>query len=125
MRAFYQLVGLVLLPSAVVAQTLDAVPLEPGAARPIQGNVVVDVPATSTDTTGRVVKFEPERRVLTLDNGETYVLATTTPGTETLTPGLLVSLTYRIDGAIKIVQDVRTISAVPEADAPAFKPPVN
>jgi hypothetical protein len=87
--------------------------------------VIGDVPTTGTEATGRVLRFEPERRVLTLDNGETFVLATTTPGTETLTPGLLVSLTYKIGGANKIVQEVRTISAVPDADAPALKPAVN
>lgn len=125
MRTFRRLVGLVLLLGAALAQTLDAAPLVPGAAPPIQGNVIVDVPVTGTEATGRIVRFEPDRRVLTLDNGETFVLAATTPGTATLTPGLLVSVTHQIESATKIVQEVRTISAVPEADAPAFKPAVN
>ena len=37
----------------------------------------------------------------------------------------ILSLTYKIGGANKIVQEVRTISAVPDADAPALKPAVN
>lgn len=85
----------------------------------IDGGTALDVPAVGAEATGRVQTFEPERRVLTLDNGDTYVLAANAPGTETLTPGVVVTLTYTIDGANRIAREVRAITAVPEADAPA------
>jgi hypothetical protein len=90
---------------------------------PIEGGPAIEAPAAGAEATGRVQRFEPERRVLTLDNGDTYVLAANAPGTETLTPGLLVRLTYTLDGANKIVREVRTITTAPDADT--VRPPVN
>lgn len=127
MRTILGLCSALLLASATgaAAQVLDAAPLAPNAAPPAQGTVITDIPAAGMEATGRVRTFEPERRVLTLDNGETYLLAATTPGTETLTPGVLVWLTYRIEGTNKIAQAVKAVTAVPEADAPALRPAVN
>lgn len=127
MRTMVGVAGALLLSGATVAtaQGIDAVPIAPNAPPPIQGNVIVDVPTAGMEATGRVRTFEPQRRLLTLDNGETYLLAATTPGTENLTPGLLVSVTFKIDGTNKIAQEVKAATAVPEADAPALKAPVN
>ena len=74
---------------------------------------------------GTIDKFDPQRRTLTLDNGDTYVLAANAAGEETLTPGQMVTLTYKLDGEQKIVQRVQAAPGVPvpEADAPNMPQP--
>jgi hypothetical protein len=121
------LTGSVLLAgTAALAQGLDAAPLPQATPPPpLVGNANIDLPVAEAEATGRVMTFEPQRRLLTLDNGETFLLAATVPGTETLTPGQLVAVTYKREGENKVAQMVKSVTAVPEADAPGLKPPVN
>jgi hypothetical protein len=82
-------------------------PLTPPAAAP-------DALAQMTQTTnGRVDEFDPLRRTLTLENGDTFLLAANVPGADTLTPGANVTLTYRLDGDQKIIQTITRSAATP------------
>lgn len=56
--------------------------------------------------TGTVNQIDTARRTVTLDNGDTFTLATNVPNAESLTPGQRVTLTYRLDNNQRIVQSV-------------------
>jgi hypothetical protein len=86
---------------------VPAAPVLPPAAAP-------DALAQMTQTTnGRVDEFDPLRRTLTLENGDTFLLAANVPGADTLTPGANVTLTYRLDGDQKIIQNITRSAATP------------
>jgi hypothetical protein len=62
---------------------------------------------TATQTaTGTVNQIDAARRTVTLDNGDTFTLATNVSNAESLTPGQRVTLTYRLDNNQRIVQSV-------------------
>ena len=94
---------------------VPAAPITPPAAAP-------DALAQMTQTTnGRVDEFDPLRRTLTLENGDTFLLAANVPGADTLTPGQTVTLTYRLDGDQKVIQAIVN-SQVPAPDAAPMAP---
>ena len=70
--------------------------------------------AQTQTATGRVDEYDPLRRTLTLENGDTFILAANVPGADTLTPGTNVTLTYRMSNEQRIVQGI-TRPAAPAA----------
>lgn len=91
-----------------------AAPITPPAAAP-------DALAAMTQTTnGRVDEYDPLRRTLTLENGDTFLLAANVPGADTLTPGQTVTLTYRLDGDQKVIQNI--VNNLAPAPAPDVAP---
>lgn len=68
--------------------------------------------------TGTVNQIDADRRTVTLDNGDTFTLATNVPNAATLTPGQRVTLTYQMDNNQRVVQSIAAIPGAPVAPAP-------
>lgn len=96
---------------------VPATPITPPAAAP---NALA---AMTQTTNGRVDQYDPLRRTLTLENGDTFLLAANVPGGDTLTPGQTVTLTYRLDGDQKVIQNiVNNRAPIPGPDVTPMAP---
>ena len=82
--------------------------------------------AVTQTATGTVNQIDAARRMVTLDNGDTFTLATNVPNAESLTPGQRVTLTYRMDNNQRVVQSIAAATSAPAGNVtPGIVPAPN